>query len=88
MLKEAGKEPGNWPLVAYALKQLFQQRQDRTFTYAAYQAMGGVAGAIGSKADQIVETLSDEARDSFDRVFAELVHLERDLGPRPASVCR
>ena len=81
MLKEAGKEPGNLPLVAYALKQLFEQRQDRTFTHLAYQAMGGVAGAIGSKADQVMKTLGDEARDSFDRVFAELVHLERDRTP-------
>ena len=40
-----------------------------------------MAGAIGSKADQVVETLGDEARDSFDRVFAELVHLERDRIP-------
>jgi hypothetical protein len=81
MLKEAGKEPGNLPLVAYALKQLFEQRQDRTFTHFAYQAMGGVAGAIGSKADQVMKTLGDEARASFDRVFAELVHLERDRTP-------
>ncbi len=81
MLKEAGKEPGNLPLVAYALKQLFEQRQDRTFTHVAYQAMRGVAGAIGTKADQVMKTFGDEARDSFDRVFAELVHLERDRTP-------
>lgn len=81
MLSEVGKEPGSLPLVAYALKQLFEQRQDRIFTYAAYQAMGGVAGAIGSKADQVVETLDNEARAAFDRVFAGLVHLERDRSP-------
>ena len=31
ILDEAGKEPGNLPLVAYALKQLFEQRKDRIF---------------------------------------------------------
>ena len=81
MLREVGQEPGSLPLVAYALKQLFEQRQDRTFTYAAYQAMGGVAGAIGSKADEVMKMLSVEASASFDRVFAELVHLERDRPP-------
>ncbi len=76
-----GKESGNLPLLAYALSQLFEQRQNNTFTLAAYQAMGGVAGAIASTADQIMEKLGDGASTSFDRVFAELVNLERDRPP-------
>lgn len=81
ILEEAGKEPGNLPLVAYALNQLFEQQQDRTFTRAKFKEMGGVAGAIGSKADQVVQSLGGEAQAAFDRVFAELVHLERDRPP-------
>ena len=76
-----GKEPGNLPLVAYALNQLFVQRRGNTFTHAAYQAMGGVAGAIAAAADQVMKTLGEGASASFDRVFAELVHLEQDRPP-------
>lgn len=79
---EAGKEPGNLPLVAYTLKQLFERRQGKTFTREVYQAMGGVAGAIGTKADQVMETLDENVQRAFDKVFAELVHLQRD---RPAT---
>jgi len=81
ILNDAGKEPGNLPLVAYALKQLFAQRQGNTFTNAAYQAMGGVVGAIGVKAEQVMKALGEKAGASFDRVFAELVHIERDRPP-------
>lgn len=80
ILDDAGKEPGNLPLVAYALKQLFEQRQReiKTFTHAAYEAMHGVAGAIGTKADQFMKTLGDNVQTAFDRVFAELVYVARD----------
>ena len=83
ILDDAGKEPGHLPLVAYALKQLFELReqQTRTFTHAAYQEMGGVVGAISSKADQMIATLEQQSSASFDRVFAELVHIERDRPP-------
>ncbi len=83
ILNDAGKEPGHLPLVAYALKQLFELREQksRTFTHAAYQAMGGVVGAISSKADQMIATLGQQSSASFDRVFPELVHIERDRPP-------
>ncbi len=81
ILEEVGKETGNLPLVAYTLKQLFEQRQGLTFTDAAYRAMGGVVGAIGAKADKIIKGLNDEMKFAFDRVFAELVHVDRDRPP-------
>ena len=86
MLEEGGREPGNLPLLAYALNQLFERCQDRTFTRAKFQAMGGIAGAIGSKADEVMQTLGDDATAAFDRVFAELVHLERDRPPTRTRV--
>ena len=81
ILKEAGQEPGNLPLVAYALKQLFEKRKGRTFTAEAYKAMGGVVGAIGTKADEVLSCVSEEVKGVFDAVFAELVYLERERPP-------
>ena len=81
ILNDAGQEPGNLPLVAYTLKQLFERRREQTFTRDAYQAIGGVAGAIGTKADQVVAELPDDVRRAFDTVFAELVHIERERPP-------
>ena len=81
ILREAAQEPGSLPLVAYTLKQLFEHRQERTFTRDAYKEIHGVAGAIGTQADQVVSGLDAEALGAFDRVFAELVHIERDRPP-------
>ncbi len=81
ILRDAAQEPGGLPLVAYALKQLFDRRRDRTFTREAYKEIEGVAGAIGKQADQVIDGLDAEAIAAFDRIFAELVYIERDRPP-------
>ncbi|TKB61807.1 MAG: formylglycine-generating enzyme family protein [Nitrospira sp.] len=81
ILQETGQEPGNLALVEYALKQLFERRKGRMFTVEAYEAIGGVVGAIATKANEVLSGLGEEVRGAFGRVFAELVHLERDYPP-------
>src|SRR5262249_31128398 len=67
ILSEAAQEPGALPLVAYALKQLFDRRQERKFTQKAYEEIGGVAGAIGTAADQVIRGLDEAALGAFDK---------------------
>lgn len=81
ILDDTGQEPGSLPLVAYALKQLFNERKGRTFTAESYKAMGAVVGAIAKKADDELAKLSEEVRGTFGTVFAELVHVERKGPP-------
>ncbi|MEP7153337.1 MAG: DUF4062 domain-containing protein, partial [Nitrospira sp.] len=81
ILREAAQEPGSLPLVAYALKELFDRRCESTFTREAYKSIGGVAGAIGIKADQVMKDIDEQVGGAFDTVFAELVHLEREHPP-------
>ncbi|NGZ11578.1 MAG: DUF4062 domain-containing protein [Nitrospira sp. LK70] len=81
ILQETGQEPGNLALVEYALKQLFERRRGRTFTVEAYKAIGGVVGAISTKANEVLSGSEEEVRGAFDRVFAELVHVERERPP-------
>ena len=81
ILRDAAQEPGSLPLVSYALKQLFERRRGRTFTHEAYRSIGGVVGAIGTQADQVMDGLGEQAPGAFDKVFAELVHLEREPPP-------
>ena len=81
ILQDAAQEPGSLPLVAYALKQLFERPRGQTFTRDAYREIKGIAGAIGTQADQVMDKLDEQGRGAFDRAFAELVHLERDRPP-------
>ncbi|MBS0156247.1 MAG: SUMF1/EgtB/PvdO family nonheme iron enzyme [Nitrospira sp.] len=88
VLNDTGQEPGNLALVEYALAQLFERRKGRTFTMEAYEAIGSVAGAIATKADEVLSKLPEEVRGSFARVFAELVHLERERPPTRRRTAR
>ncbi len=74
-------EPGQLPLAAYALNKLFERREGRVFTKKAYQEIGGVAGAIGTQAELAIALLDEATRAAFNRVFAQLVHVERDRPP-------
>lgn len=81
ILNDTWQEPGNLALVEYALKQLFERRVGREFTMEAYTTIGGVVGAIATKANDVVSGLEEEVRGAFDTVFSELVHLERERPP-------
>ena len=90
ILQDTGQESGNLALVEYALKQLFEKQKGRVFTVEAYETIGGVVGAIATKANAVLSDLEEEVRGAFDAVFAELVHLERERPPtrRRAAVSR
>ncbi|TKB70058.1 MAG: DUF4062 domain-containing protein [Nitrospira sp.] len=81
ILQDTGQEPGNLALVEYALKQLFERRKGRIFRMEAYEAIGGVVGAIATKTNDVLSGLDEQVGGSFDRVFAELMHLERERPP-------
>ena len=59
---DAGSAPGALPLVAHLLETLYTQRRGRTLTTRAYNAAGGVAGALAHGADAIIPVLGDEDR--------------------------
>lgn len=61
--------------------QFFERPEGRTFTMEAYEAIGGLVGAIATKASEVLSSLEEEVRGAFGRVFAELVHLDRDRPP-------
>lgn len=92
ILSDAGQEPGHLPLVAYALNQLFKRRNNEGHLLRqAYDAIGKVAGAIGTQADQVIDGLKNQgAIAAFDQLFSQLVHIERDGPPtrRRASLSR
>lgn len=56
ILAETGSGTGALALMAYALEELYKlaiQRNDRLMTYANYDQIGGVQGAIGARAEHV-----------------------------------
>ena len=58
ILDDVDDQPGNLPLLSYALLGTWKRRSGREMTLAGYQAAGGVAKAISQTADRVFNDLT------------------------------
>jgi WD40 repeat protein len=73
LLDDVGEEPGNLPLLEFALMLLWQRLDFGWMTHAAYEAIGRVEGALARYADEVVESISAEENAMARRIFTQLV---------------
>jgi hypothetical protein len=76
MLKDVETEANSLPLLQFALQQLWakRDRKQRRLTYAVYQQLGGVAGALEQKAEKVYLRLEAAGQgDWVRRVLLKLV---------------
>ena len=102
LVADVKDEPGTLPLLSTSLLELWQTRDGRRLSYAAYQHTGGVRGAVARLAEtafgQLDEAQRDVARDVLMRLAGEgaaggverrriaLSELELDRGDDVAEV--
>jgi WD40 repeat protein len=77
MLDDVGKEPGNLPLLEFALTGLWSKRQGRMLTNAAYDEIGGVTGALPQRAETEFARFSLIEQTAARRMFSRLVRVAR-----------
>lgn len=77
ILESADASEGGLPLVAHVLQALWARRDGQTLRHAAYDALGGVGGALSQSADAIVDGLGPEGRARVRRLFLRLVKIGR-----------
>jgi WD40 repeat protein len=75
MIADVAHQPGALPLLQYALRELFERRDDERLTLAAYRQIGGIAGALSARADRIYESTDPPSRRATKQVFLRLVTL-------------
>jgi WD40 repeat protein len=75
ILDAVGDEPGNLPLLEFALTELWNRRSERQLTHAGYSDSGEVEGAIARRAETEFERLTSEQREVARRVFIGLVRV-------------
>jgi DNA-binding SARP family transcriptional activator/basic membrane lipoprotein Med (substrate-binding protein (PBP1-ABC) superfamily) len=79
-------QPGVLPLFQYTLHELADLRADDTISLLAYQAIGGVHGAVTRRAEELFDQLGPAGREAARQVFLRLVHVgttaEHDLRRR------
>jgi serine/threonine protein kinase/WD40 repeat protein/DNA-binding winged helix-turn-helix (wHTH) protein len=75
ILMDVAHQPGNLPLLQYAMTELFQNRTDATLTAAAYRAVGGVGGALAGRAEELYRRLDEAGREVVRQLFLRLAIL-------------
>ncbi|MFJ9098940.1 hypothetical protein ACIRJM_10680 [Streptomyces sp. NPDC102405] len=53
IVADVAGEPGGLPLMAHALREVWRRRTGKTLTLAAYEAVGGVRGAVAHTAEAV-----------------------------------
>ncbi|MFW2382374.1 MAG: protein kinase domain-containing protein [Acidimicrobiales bacterium] len=85
------------PLLQYTLRELFEHRNGRVLTLAAYDEIGGIGGALAARAEALFTDATAERKAAIRKVFGRLTNpgeastdLRRrapvaDLGDDPAA---
>ena len=75
--EEASRDPAALPLLEFTLDQLWQQREPATglLTLVAYRQLGGMAGALGSHAEQVFTALPAAVQAALPAVLRALTTL-------------
>ena len=75
ILADVVQQPEALPFLQYALLELWQRRQHGQLTLQAYQASGGVAGAMAQRAETLYADFNPDERIMVRRVMLRLTQL-------------
>lgn len=79
ILDDVGNEPGNLPLLEFALSELWSRRQGKLMTHHAYEDIGGVSGAIAQRADAVFMALPTAQQKLAHRILTRLVTVSEQV---------
>ncbi|WP_329248499.1 hypothetical protein OG223_16365 [Streptomyces sp. NBC_01478] len=78
LVEEVLGEPGGLPMLSHALLETWRRRRSRMLTLAAYEAVGGVHGAIAATAEEAYGNLSEPEARTARQVLLRMVEPGRD----------
>jgi WD40 repeat protein/serine/threonine protein kinase len=73
IINDVQNQPGALPLMQYAMTQLFEQRQDNRLSLSAYQAIGGITGALAQRASELYADLAPDAQHFVRQMLLRLI---------------
>lgn len=73
--RDVAAQPGALPLLQFALAELFARRSGRALMLDAYQAIGGVAGALSQQAEALFAQLEPPQQQAARQLFLRLITL-------------
>jgi len=71
ILEDAACNPDALPLLQYTLDELYRQRDEsnRLLTFAAYEQLGGVEGALGKRAEEVFAGLPPDVQAALPEIL-------------------
>lgn len=88
ILRDVAAEPGLLPLLQQAVYELWLRRRGPWLTLEAYQASGGVLGALQKRAEDTYQTLTTDQQDVARNVFLRLTALGEGMADTRRRVRR
>ncbi len=80
--EEASRDPGSLPLVSFVLDALYKSDVEKgkggVLTYDTYEALGGIKGAIATRAEEIMTVLPGDVQAALPSVLRALVTVDSD----------
>ncbi len=76
LVADMGGKPGALPLFQFTLFELFE-RTSNGLTLTDYQELGGLQGALTSRADELLGELDDEGRELVEQIMVRMIHKGR-----------
>ncbi|MGB5773008.1 MAG: WD40 repeat domain-containing protein, partial [Crocosphaera sp.] len=73
ILDDIEAQPGNLPLLEFALTELWNQRKSKHLTHEIYEQIGQVEGALARHADEKYNNLTEVEKEKVRRIFIQLV---------------
>ena len=73
ILDSVENEPGNLPLLEFALTELWERRKGKELTHTAYEEIGEVQGALTTYANTQYQLLNPSEQKQVQRIFVQLV---------------
>jgi WD40 repeat protein len=71
-------DPGKLPLLAHALRETWERREDGVLTISAYNAAGGIKQAVAKKADEVYGGFDEDSRRVARILLENLVAVRAD----------
>lgn len=78
LLNDAGKEPGNLPLLEFILRRLWEECRGTALSNRTYDELGRLSGAIVQRAERFYQALAPAEQEVLRRLFLQLVHISVD----------
>src|SRR5439155_27052985 len=72
LLQDVAGQAGALPLLQFTLMELWQRREGRRLTVAAYKALGELQGALKNRADDVLGQFDEAHREICRRIFLRL----------------